>query len=130
MASGLRKLTANGRLESIGALAGDARSLSAPGIMTIFESRRGQIWVGTHGGGANVLDPATGLYPPTPLRWFHTGRDQRGQRQCNRRRPAGQSVVRTDGGGLDLARPMAPSSRSTGTTRPTLRVCLPIRSTR
>ena len=45
---------------------GDPRSLSAAGIMTIFEARNGQIWIGTHDGGANVLDPDTGLIRQLP----------------------------------------------------------------
>src|SRR6266481_3414219 len=52
MGSGLRKLTPDGRVESIPVKAGDARSLSAAGIMTIYEARSGRIWIWTHGGGA------------------------------------------------------------------------------
>src|SRR5256886_15155380 len=33
---------------------------------TIFEARNGAIWVGTHGGGANVLDPASGRIRQLP----------------------------------------------------------------
>ena len=44
MGSGLRKLTPDGRVESIPVRAGDPRSLSAAGIMTIYESRSGRIW--------------------------------------------------------------------------------------
>src|ERR1700728_2234399 len=61
MTSGLSKLAPGGRVESIPVKAGDARSLSAAGLITIFEARSGQLWIGTHGGGANVLDPRTGL---------------------------------------------------------------------
>src|SRR6185503_2620724 len=59
MTSGLKLLTPDGRLASIPVKPGDARSLSAAGIMTILETRNGALWIGTFGGGANVLDPAT-----------------------------------------------------------------------
>ena len=35
--------------------------------MTIAESRSGQIWIGTFGGGANMLDPATGTIRQLPF---------------------------------------------------------------
>jgi ligand-binding sensor domain-containing protein len=61
MKNGLKKLSTDGQLTSIPAKAGEAGSTSSAGIMTIFESRSGEIWLGTHGGGVNVLDPATGV---------------------------------------------------------------------
>ncbi|MET0535355.1 MAG: two-component regulator propeller domain-containing protein [Steroidobacter sp.] len=60
MNGGVKKLYADGRLESIPVKAGDARATSHAGIMTIVETRSGQVWVGTFGGGANIIDPATG----------------------------------------------------------------------
>lgn len=66
MTDGLKSLSADGHLKSIPTAGGDSHSLSAPGIMTIFESRSGLLWIGTHGGGANVLDPATGLVRQLP----------------------------------------------------------------
>ena len=66
MASGLKRLTAEGRIESIAVKPGDQRATSAAGIMTVVETRNGQIWIGTYGGGANVLDPATGLIRQLP----------------------------------------------------------------
>src|SRR5207249_10538631 len=65
-ASGLRRLSRDGRLQSFGVKPGDEHSLSAAGIMTLFEARDGAIWVGTHGGGANVLDPASGRVGQPP----------------------------------------------------------------
>lgn len=67
MSGGLKKLSADGRFESIPVQAGGARSTSAAGIMTITETRSGQIWIGTFGGGANVLDPATGVIRQLPF---------------------------------------------------------------
>ena len=53
MANGLFVLTATGQLEKIpvgvARAAATGRSISAPGIMTLFEARNGAIWVGTHG---------------------------------------------------------------------------------
>ncbi len=59
MMHGLKRLTPDGRVESLPVSAGDPHATSAAGIMTIFETRAGPIWIGTFGGGANVLDPAT-----------------------------------------------------------------------
>jgi signal transduction histidine kinase/CheY-like chemotaxis protein/HPt (histidine-containing phosphotransfer) domain-containing protein len=67
MNGGLKKLRSDGRIESIPVRAGDAHSTSAAGIMTITETRSGQIWIGTFGGGANVIDPATGLIRQLPF---------------------------------------------------------------
>ncbi len=64
---GLKKLTADGRIEAIPVKAGDPHATSAAGIMTIDESRSGQIWIGTLGGGVNVLDPATGAIRQLPF---------------------------------------------------------------
>ncbi len=103
MASGLRKLTPGGLVESIPVQAGDPHSLSASGIMTIFEARSGQIWIGTHGGGANVLDPATGLIRQLPY-----GNQAGAMSAPNVTAIAedlnGNFWVGTDGGGLDLVR--------------------------
>ena len=55
---------------------GDPHALSASGIMTIFQARDGQMWVGTYGGGANILDPATGLVRQLPV-WDGARRGQR-----------------------------------------------------
>jgi len=67
MNGGLKKLRADGRVESIPVKAGDARSTSAAGIMAITETRDGRIWIGTFGGGANVMDPATGSIRQLPF---------------------------------------------------------------
>lgn len=67
MTGGLKKLTVDGRIESIPVKVGDPRATSAAGIMAITESRSGQIWIGTFGGGANVLDPATGAIRQLPF---------------------------------------------------------------
>ncbi|MDB6083389.1 MAG: hypothetical protein JWN43_1270, partial [Gammaproteobacteria bacterium] len=103
MASGVRKLGPNGRLESIPVRPGDPRSLSAAGITTIYEAQNGQIWIGTFGGGANVLDPATGLirqlpYGPAP------GAISSANVIAIAEDRSGNFWIGTDGGGLDLAR--------------------------
>ncbi|HVY79474.1 MAG TPA: two-component regulator propeller domain-containing protein, partial [Steroidobacteraceae bacterium] len=67
MTSGLKRLTADGRIESIPVKAGDPRATSEAGIMAVVETRGGQIWIGTYGGGANILDPATGTIRQLPF---------------------------------------------------------------
>jgi signal transduction histidine kinase/ligand-binding sensor domain-containing protein/CheY-like chemotaxis protein len=108
MAKGLKKLTVKGQIESIPVKAGDPRSVSADGIMTILESRDGRIWIGTYGGGADVLDPATGLIRQLP---FDTaaGKANRGALSAENISAIAEDLqgnmwLATDGGGLDLAR--------------------------
>ncbi len=105
MASGLKKLTAAGKLESVAVRPGDSHGLSAAGIMTIFESRSGQIWIGTHGGGANVLDPSTGLIRQLPFDAASAGAVSAANVSAIAEDRSGNLWIGTDGGGLDLARP-------------------------
>jgi signal transduction histidine kinase/ligand-binding sensor domain-containing protein/HPt (histidine-containing phosphotransfer) domain-containing protein/ActR/RegA family two-component response regulator len=105
MMSGLKKLSANGQLESIPVKRGDPRSLSDAGIMTIFETRNGQLWIGTHDGGANVLDPATGLVRQLPFASSAPGAVSAASVTAVAEDSNGNFWIGTDGGGLDLARP-------------------------
>jgi signal transduction histidine kinase/streptogramin lyase len=103
MTSGLKKLTRDGRIESIPVKAGDARATSESGIMTVTEMHNGQIWIGTFGGGANILDPATGLIRQLPFGAAPgavSGPDVTSIAEDSR----GHVWIGTDGGGLDLAR--------------------------
>jgi signal transduction histidine kinase/ligand-binding sensor domain-containing protein/CheY-like chemotaxis protein/HPt (histidine-containing phosphotransfer) domain-containing protein len=104
MSSGLKKLSSDGRLESIAVKAGDARSVSADGIMTIFEARDGRIWLGMHEGGANVLDPATGLILQLPFGVAVPGAISAESVTAIAEDPQGNIWMGTDGGGLNLAR--------------------------
>jgi signal transduction histidine kinase/ligand-binding sensor domain-containing protein/CheY-like chemotaxis protein/HPt (histidine-containing phosphotransfer) domain-containing protein len=104
MATGLWKLAANGRLQSIPVKAGDARSLSGAGIMTIYEARDGELWIGTHDGGADVLDPATGWVRQLP-HGSSTGAISASSVTAIAEDAHGYFWIGTDGGGLDLARP-------------------------
>jgi len=104
MASGLKKLTADGRIESIPVKPGDPRALSAGGIMTILESRNGQIWVGTFGGGANVLDPNTGTIRQLPYGPSVPGAISAANVTALAEDSRGYLWIGTDGGGLNLAR--------------------------
>jgi signal transduction histidine kinase/ligand-binding sensor domain-containing protein/CheY-like chemotaxis protein/HPt (histidine-containing phosphotransfer) domain-containing protein len=108
MASGLMKLTATARMQSIPAKPGDPHGLSAAGIMTIFEAHDGRIWLGLHDGGVNVLDPATGLVRQLPY-----GASPEGTAPGAISAPSVRAIAEdldgnlwfgTDGGGLDLAR--------------------------
>jgi signal transduction histidine kinase/ligand-binding sensor domain-containing protein/CheY-like chemotaxis protein/HPt (histidine-containing phosphotransfer) domain-containing protein len=104
MTRGALKLLPNGRLETIPVKPGDARSLSAPGIMTIFESRSGQIWFGLHEGGANVLDPATGLIRQLPHSGSEPGALSAASITAIAEDSRGHLWLGTVGGGLNLAR--------------------------
>ena len=98
MTDGLKRLTADGRVQEIPVKPGDARSTSAAGIMTLVEARDGRIWIGTFGGGANVLDPATGLVRQLP---YEAGTDNVAAIAEDAQ---GNFWIGTDGGGLILAR--------------------------
>jgi signal transduction histidine kinase/ligand-binding sensor domain-containing protein/CheY-like chemotaxis protein len=104
MTNGLKKLTADARLESIPTKPGDPHSVSAEGIMTIFESRNGLIWLGTLDGGANVLDPATGAIRQLPFKTSAPGAISAGSVSAIAEDLQGNMWFGTDSGGLDLAR--------------------------
>ena len=105
MADGLKKLSPNGKLESIGARVGDTHSLSAVGVMTIFESRSGELWIGTHGGGANILNPVTGIIRQLSHAAGLAGAISGDSVTAIAEDSGGNVWIGTDGGGLDLARP-------------------------
>ena len=98
MTDGLKRLPTTGGVQAIAVKPGDARSTSAAGIMTIVESRAGQIWIGTFGGGANVLDPATGTIRQLPVQ---AGSENVSAIAEDRE---GNFWIGTDGGGLSLTR--------------------------
>ncbi|HEX4151669.1 MAG TPA: two-component regulator propeller domain-containing protein [Steroidobacteraceae bacterium] len=105
MTQGLKKLTADRRLESIPAKAGDPHSLSAVGVMSIFEARDGRIWLGIHDGGVNVLDPASGAIRQLPYATHAPGSLSAASATAFAEDVQGNLWIGTDGGGLDLARP-------------------------
>ena len=105
MTRGLHRLGASGRLESIAVKPGDPRSLSDAGIMTIVEARNGQLWIGTHDGGANVLDPDTGLIRQLPYGSSTPGAISAASVSAIAEDLNGNFWIGTDGGGLDLAAP-------------------------
>ena len=72
--------------------------------MTIFETRNGQLWIGTHGGGANVLDPVTGLVRQLPYASSTRGAISAASVTAVAEDSNGNFWIGTDGGGLDLAR--------------------------
>jgi signal transduction histidine kinase/ligand-binding sensor domain-containing protein/CheY-like chemotaxis protein/HPt (histidine-containing phosphotransfer) domain-containing protein len=104
MNSGLHRFAA-GRLTAIPVKVGDAHSLSAAGIMSIFEARNGTIWLGTFGGGADVLDPATGLIRQLPFGGSQPGAISGANVSAIAEDAQGNLWFATDGQGLDLARP-------------------------
>lgn len=101
--SGLHKYAA-GKLTAIPVKSGDAHSLSAPGIMSIFEARDGMIWLGTFGGGANVLDPASGAIRQLPFGGSQPGATSGANVTAIAEDAQGNLWFATDGQGLDLAR--------------------------
>ncbi|HXZ58757.1 MAG TPA: EAL domain-containing protein [Steroidobacteraceae bacterium] len=102
MTHGLYVLGGDGRLSAIpvGAAAGGT---SAAGIMTLFEARDGAIWVGTHGGGANVLDPATRRIRQLPHAEGVPGSVGFPNVSAFAEDSHGNLWIGTDGGGLALA---------------------------
>ncbi|HEV7610517.1 MAG TPA: two-component regulator propeller domain-containing protein [Steroidobacteraceae bacterium] len=103
--SGVVRLTPDGHVNSIQARFGDPRSLSAAGIMTIYEAKDGRIWFGTHGGGANVLDVGTGLIRQLPFESMARGATSGRNVTSFAEDRNGNMWMGTDGGGLNLARP-------------------------
>jgi signal transduction histidine kinase/ligand-binding sensor domain-containing protein/CheY-like chemotaxis protein/HPt (histidine-containing phosphotransfer) domain-containing protein len=104
MTSGLKKLSAGGQLVSIPIKAGDPRGISAPGVMTILEAQDGRIWLGLFQGGANVLDPATGLIRQLAFANGAPGAISAASVSAIAEDAQGNIWMGTDGGGLDLAR--------------------------
>ncbi len=104
MTQGLKKLNPDGRVESIPVRVHDAHATSAGGIMTIFESHRGDIWLGTHGGGANILDPVSGLIRQLPVDAKARGAVSGADVSAIAEDAQGNIWLGTDGEGLDLAR--------------------------
>ena len=104
MGNGLKKLAPNRRLESIPVKSGDPHGVSAEGVMTIFEARDGRLWLGIHDGGANVLDPATGLIGQLPFGTKAPGAISAASVTAFAEDPQGNIWMGTDDGGLDLAR--------------------------
>ncbi len=102
--SGLHRLAGH-VLSAIPVKAGDAHGVSAAGIMSIFEARDGMIWLGTFGGGANVLDPASGLIRQLPFGDSQPGAISGANVSAIAEDAQGNMWIATDGHGLDLARP-------------------------
>src|SRR5256886_14978233 len=69
---------------------------------TLFEARNGAIWVGTHGGGANVLDPASGRIRQLPYGSNVPGALSSPHVTAIAQDSRGNLWMGTDGGGLDL----------------------------
>ena len=104
MSAGVRSLSPDGRLRNIGVTPGSDRALSAPGIMSLFAARDGRIWIGTHGGGANVLDPSSGKVVQLPFESSNTAAVRLTYNVTGfAEDPAGSMWIATEGGGLDLA---------------------------
>jgi len=104
MKSGLKKLSPSGQLVSIPIKAGDPRGTSSAGVMTLLEAQDGRIWLGLFQGGANVLDPATGLIRQLPFATGAAGAISAANVSAIAEDLQGNIWMGTDGGGLDLAR--------------------------
>jgi signal transduction histidine kinase/ligand-binding sensor domain-containing protein/CheY-like chemotaxis protein/HPt (histidine-containing phosphotransfer) domain-containing protein len=102
MTSGLKKLSPDGTLVGIPVREGDLHSLSAAGIMTIFEAKSGLLWIGTFGGGADILDPTTGIVRQLPFKDGQTGALSAANVTSFAEDASGNMWIGTDGGGLDL----------------------------
>ena len=103
MTEGLHSLTPDGRVTRYPVLPGSDRALSAAGIMSVYAGPDGRIWIGTHGGGANVLDPRTGLIHQLPFASGAAGALSSPNVTSIVADASGNVWLATDGGGLDLA---------------------------
>ena len=103
MTAGLRSLTAEGRFTRYPVLPGSQQGLSAAGVMSVYAGPDGRIWIGTHGGGANVLDPTTGRIHQLPFESTAVGALSSRNVTSILADAAGNVWFATDGGGLDLA---------------------------
>jgi diguanylate cyclase (GGDEF)-like protein len=103
MTAGLRSLTADGHLTRYPVLPGSDQGLSAAGIMSVYAAPDGRIWIGTHGGGANVLDPKTGRIHQLPFESAVAGALSSRNVTSITADAVGNVWLATDGGGLDLA---------------------------
>ncbi len=103
LAAGLKKLSRDGQLTSIPTRAGDARSLSAAGIAVIYEAKNGLLWVGTHGGGANILDPGSGQIRQLPYSAGTEGAVSAANITAFAEDANGNMWIGTEGGGVDVA---------------------------
>ncbi|MGH8326317.1 MAG: ATP-binding protein, partial [Steroidobacteraceae bacterium] len=72
--------------------------------MTVFQARDGQMWIGTWGGGADIVDPATGLVRQLPY-GSAPGAVSADSVTAIAQDSQGYLWIGTNGGGLDLARP-------------------------
>ncbi len=72
--------------------------------MTIVSTRSGPIWVGTFGGGANIVDPATGQVRQLPHGTARRGAISASIVTSIAEDASGYVWIGTDGGGLNLAR--------------------------
>ncbi len=103
LTAGIRSLSADGRLSAYGVAPGSDRGLSAPGIMSLYAARDGRIWIGTHGGGANVLDPSSGKVVQLPFESGDSGAVSSRNVTAFAEEASGNMWLATDGEGLDLA---------------------------
>jgi diguanylate cyclase (GGDEF)-like protein len=71
--------------------------------MSLYAAHDGRIWIGTHGGGANVLDPKTGRVLQLPFESASPGAVSSPNVSAFAEEPSGNFWLATDGGGLDLA---------------------------
>ena len=101
---GVKRLGANGELSSIPVGKGDPHGLSAPGIVAIYEARDGLLWIATHGGGANVLNPATGVVRQLAYSSATPGALSSENVTAFVEDREGFMWIGTDSGGLNLAR--------------------------
>lgn len=101
--AGVRSLSPDGHLSTFGVSSEVQSGLSAPGIMSLFAARDGRVWIGTHGGGANVLDPSTGRVIQLPFESSDAGAVSSRNVTAFAQEPSGNMWIATDGGGLDLA---------------------------
>lgn len=103
LTAGLLSLSTHGQLKAVRVAPSSEQGLSAPGIMSLHAARDGRIWIGTYGGGANVLDPSNGRIAQLPFGSGINGAVSSRNVSAFGEEPSGNIWIATDGGGLDLA---------------------------
>ena len=102
--NGLVYLSKDGKSEDIGISRTSPMGLNAQGVLSLLRMPNGMLWLGTYGGGINILNPATGVVKKLPFKGSPSaGQVSNPLVSVLTRDAAGRIWVGTYGGGLDLA---------------------------
>ena len=102
---GLKRLSRNGSVVSIGEKLHSHHGLSAKGVMSMLRARGNRLWLGTFGGGLNVLNLRTDIVHQLPYGIAQSGSVSSPIISALAQAPNGDLWIGTINGGLDLAHP-------------------------